>query len=88
MEEGVSAREGHLTHGGAELRGLLIIERREKRGAPQNVVHEFLSYVDLHPGTVFPLPILPDGPNGVISHSGTSLPHRRRKLWGRGPIED
>lgn len=37
VEEGVTAREGDLSHGGAQLSGLLVIERREKRGAPQNV---------------------------------------------------
>ncbi|EDY52144.1 hypothetical protein SSCG_05281 [Streptomyces clavuligerus] len=41
VEERVTAGERHLTHRAAKLRGLLIIERREERGAPQNVVHEF-----------------------------------------------
>ena len=66
VEEGVTAREGHLTHGGAQLRGLLVIERREERGAPQNVVHEFSPcrpaqgiLLPVYQGTVFP--ILPDG---------------------------
>ncbi|GAA2635031.1 hypothetical protein GCM10010425_40560 [Streptomyces spororaveus] len=54
MEQGVTACEGHLAHGGAELRGLLVIERREERGAPQNVVHESLSYVDRLRGTDAP----------------------------------
>lgn len=66
VEQGVTACEGHLAHGGAELRGLLIIERREERGAPQNVVHECLSYVDRLRGTWSP--ILPDGSNSAINH--------------------
>jgi hypothetical protein len=41
VEERVAAGERRFTHRGAELRGLLVIERREERGAPQNVVHEF-----------------------------------------------
>ncbi|GAA2317635.1 hypothetical protein GCM10010431_43220 [Streptomyces kunmingensis] len=87
MKQGIATREGHLTHGGAELRGLLVIERREERGAPQNVVHEFLSYVACTVGDgCFPPPILPDGPNSVISHSDTSLPHLRHNPTGRGPI--
>ncbi|GDY75149.1 hypothetical protein SAV31267_046340 [Streptomyces avermitilis] len=77
MEQGVAAREGHLTHGGAELRGLLVIERREERGAPQNVVHEFSPcrpaqgiLLPRYQGTVFP--ILLDGPNSVISHKSAA----------------
>ncbi len=58
VEQRVAAREGHLTHRGAELRGLLVIERREKRGAPQNVVHEFSPCRPVQ-GTV--VPIMPDG---------------------------
>ncbi|GAA2932610.1 hypothetical protein GCM10020221_30510 [Streptomyces thioluteus] len=41
VEQGVAPRESDLAHGGAQLSGLLVIERREERGAPQNVVHEF-----------------------------------------------
>ena len=41
VEQGVAACERHLTHGGAKLRGLLVVESREERVAPQNVVHEF-----------------------------------------------
>ncbi|GAA2435181.1 hypothetical protein GCM10010433_39940 [Streptomyces pulveraceus] len=58
VEERVAACESHLTHRGAELRGLLIIERREKRGAPQNVVHEISPCRPVQ-GTV--VPIMPDG---------------------------
>lgn len=73
VEEGVAPCERHLTHGGAQFRGLLVVESREERIAPQNVVHEFspcrpAQGVDSPAcqGTVFP--ILPDGPNSVICH--------------------
>ncbi|GGP74934.1 hypothetical protein GCM10010278_61540 [Streptomyces melanogenes] len=82
MEEGVAAGERHLTHRGAELRGLLIIERREERGAPQNVVHEFSPCRPVQ-GTV--LPILPDGVNSAINHTGNhkdDAPERRTVRQG------
>lgn len=41
VEQRVATGEGRLAHGGAELRGLLVVERREERRAPQNIVHEF-----------------------------------------------
>ncbi|GGS85376.1 hypothetical protein GCM10010254_01360 [Streptomyces chromofuscus] len=74
MEQGVTPREGHLTHGGAQLRGLLVVERREERIAPQNVVHEFspcrpaqgIWFPRVYQGTL--VPILPDRPNSVICH--------------------
>lgn len=53
VEERVTPREGDLSHGGAQLSGLLVIERREERGAPQNVVHESL-LVDMHRGPTSP----------------------------------
>ncbi|GAA2450545.1 hypothetical protein GCM10010388_44970 [Streptomyces mauvecolor] len=83
MEEGVAAGERHLTHRGAELRGLLVIERREERGAPQNVVHESL-LVDRYQGSL--LPILPDGLNSAINHKDDVLECRTVSQgadWGR-----
>ncbi len=44
VEERVATGECRLTHRGAQLGSLLVIERREERGAPQNVVHEFSPY--------------------------------------------
>ncbi|GAA1357597.1 hypothetical protein GCM10009612_25910 [Streptomyces beijiangensis] len=70
MEEGVAACERHLTHRGAQLSGLLVIERREERGAPQNVVHEFSP---CRPAQGCVTPIMPDGYISVIDHKSDVL---------------
>src|SRR5690606_19493765 len=77
VEERVASGERRLGHGSTQLSGLLPVERREERGAPQNVVHEFSPCRAAHGAVPSMMP------DGKTVRSITSLTYRG-SAWAPG----